>query len=787
MDLIVSWVAFPVLLLGLCLGCGLLVAALARVAIPGALLPACGLAAIVIAGGGLTLADATAELTVPAVVGMALAGAWLGGRVALRRLDLVALVVAAVVLAVFAAPVVLSGEATIAGFIRLDDTATWLALTDRVIEHGRSLEGLAPSSYEATLAFNLGDGYPIGAFVPLGVSGSVLGTDIAWLIQPYIAVLAAILALSLWSLAGSLTEARSWRALAAILAAQSALLYGYGLWGGIKEVAAAMLIATAAALAGQASAASGGARRLVPLGLVAGALVGVLTAGALIWLAPILAGAALATVRARGRARAGRDALGFAAILTLAVLPALVSGGLLPPTSSPLTDDAAQGNLIGSLAIEQGVGIWPSGDFRLSPQAEPLVYALIAIAVSLAAVGIAAAIRARARGPLLYLAGSVAGCLVILALGSPWVDAKALATASPAIPFAAIAGAAWLARAISSPLGRLAAVAVAVGILWSNVLAYRDVNLAPRDQLLELERIGELIAGDGPALMTEYEPYGVRHFLRGADPEGISELRRREIPLREGRLVEKGFAADTDAIDPTALGIYRTLVLRRSPAQSRPPAAYELIWQGDSYEAWQRRAAPTTLGPRIALGGRHDPYAKPECGEVRTLAEQGGLVGARGSQRVIVPLSRASYPSAWATGGSRDSPRPEGAGTIAAAVEIARPGSYELWLEGSLRPAVETFVDGRPAGSVRHRLNNLGQYVSLGSARLDPGEHEVEIRIAGADLAPGSGGVADVVGPLVLSGGEAADTRLVRVDAASPERLCGREWDWIELAKQSGG
>ena len=77
--------------------------------------------------------------------------------------------------AVYAAPIVLSGEPTIAGFIKLDDTATWLALTDRIMEHGRDLGGLAPSTYEATLHFNLGDGYPIGAFVPFGVGAELLG------------------------------------------------------------------------------------------------------------------------------------------------------------------------------------------------------------------------------------------------------------------------------------------------------------------------------------------------------------------------------------------------------------------------------------------------------------------------------------------------------------------------------------------------------------------------------------------------------------------------------------
>src|SRR5262245_16335435 len=77
--------------------------------------------------------------------------------------------------AAYPVPIVPAGQATFAGYIRLDDTATWMALTDRVMEHGRSLGGLEPSTYEATLSFNLGDGYPIGVFLPLGVARALVG------------------------------------------------------------------------------------------------------------------------------------------------------------------------------------------------------------------------------------------------------------------------------------------------------------------------------------------------------------------------------------------------------------------------------------------------------------------------------------------------------------------------------------------------------------------------------------------------------------------------------------
>ncbi len=74
MDLLLSWVALPVLLAVLCLGCGLAVEALVGSRAPGALLPGLGLATIIVVGQFLTLSDATAFLATPAVVVVTVAG-----------------------------------------------------------------------------------------------------------------------------------------------------------------------------------------------------------------------------------------------------------------------------------------------------------------------------------------------------------------------------------------------------------------------------------------------------------------------------------------------------------------------------------------------------------------------------------------------------------------------------------------------------------------------------------------------------------------------------------------
>src|SRR5947209_9119146 len=239
MTLLACWLLFPLVLGLLSVGCGLLLERVADARLPGTLLAPAGLAVIIVVTAFATMTDATAELAVPAVVALAVAGFALSLPWRERRLDRWALAAVAAAFAVYAAPIVLSGQATFAGYITLDDTATWLAMTDRVMEHGRSMAGLAPSSYEATLANYLAVGSPVGSNLPLGLGGKLVGQDIAWLFQPYLAFLGAMLALGAYELAARLVASRALRAFCAFVASQPALLYAYSLWSGIKEMAAA--------------------------------------------------------------------------------------------------------------------------------------------------------------------------------------------------------------------------------------------------------------------------------------------------------------------------------------------------------------------------------------------------------------------------------------------------------------------------------------------------------------------------------------------------------------------
>ncbi|HET7510307.1 MAG TPA: hypothetical protein VFJ65_08685, partial [Solirubrobacterales bacterium] len=574
MSMLVAWVVYPLVLGLLCGGLGLLVDLLTGRRLPGTLVLPVGFAAMVVVGEFTTATDATAELTMPLILGLAVAGAGLSLPWRFGRPDRLAVGIAVAVFFVFGAPVIFSGDPTFAGYIKLDDTATWLAMTDRVMEHGRSIAGLEPSSYHATLEFNLAGGYPIGVFVPFGTAQKLVGGDLAWVFQPYLSFMAALLSLGLWEIFGFVRR-RPWLAFAAFIAAQPALLYGYALWGGVKEVAAAALVALGAALAPAVVRRGAQLRDVVPLGIVTAAIVGVLSPGGAAWLGPLLLVVAVLALQRFGTRGGLIRAVAFVVLLVVLTIPVLTSG-IVPPTSKPLVGSNGEGNLLGPLNPLQVPGIWPAGDFRVDPNGTVITAVLVGLGILAGLLGLWALWRRRATAALLY-ATALITCAVIVIFGSPWAGGKALATAAPVGLSLAVAGALAVLR-LDRLTGTLLVVVVAGGVLWSNVLAYGGVDLAPYGQLHELEQIGNRFAGEGPALMTEYNPYGARHFLRKLQGEGVSELRNRPIPLAErgagGEVeeVEKGYSADTDELEPAGLFQFRTLVLRRSPVRSRPPA-----------------------------------------------------------------------------------------------------------------------------------------------------------------------------------------------------------------------
>ena len=243
MQVLQAWILFPALLALLALGWGLLVEWLSRVRLSGPLVLPVGLAAIIVVTRAAMWLDLTAELGAPLAAVGAIAGLVLGRR-RLRpaRLDRWAAVAGVVVFLVFAAPIVLSGSATFAGYTILGDTAVHFVLADHIGEHGTDLAGLPPSSYRTTLEAYFASGYPLGAHAALGAARQFAFLDVAWAFQPFLAFVAAMLALTLVGLLRGTVRSPWRRAAVAALAAQPALVYAYAMQGSVKEIVTLWLV-----------------------------------------------------------------------------------------------------------------------------------------------------------------------------------------------------------------------------------------------------------------------------------------------------------------------------------------------------------------------------------------------------------------------------------------------------------------------------------------------------------------------------------------------------------------
>ena len=785
----IAWVVFPLVLGALSLGCGLLAERVAGVVVPVPLLLPLGFAVISVAAQFAVMNGSIAQLATPLIVVLAAIGIGLSIPWR-RRLDGWWLVAAAGVFLIFAAPFVLSGGSTFGGYIKLDDTATYLAMLDRAMQHGYQTAGLPPSTYEATLNTSLAYGYPLGSVLPLGVGRALVAQDAAWLWQPYLTFLAALLACGLYQLVAGLVRSHRLRALVAFVGAQAALLYGYALWGGVKELAVAFLVVLLAALVPRAVMDGGGVRAVVPVAVASAALLGVLSLGGAVWLvAPIVALAVLSW-RSNGWRRGALTAVALAALATALAIPSLVVAGRWLARAGAYTSASELGNLAHPLSGLQAFGIWPNGDFRAPPRTVDVVDIMVVIVAAAVLLAVALALRRRAWELPIALAAAAFSCAIYVGAGSPWIGGKTLASASPIVLAAALAGAAAFFETGRRVEATVVAGVIVVGVIWSNVLQYHDVDLAPGSRLAELASIGDRFAGQGPTLMTEYESYGVRHFLRAMDAEAASELRRHPVYLRAGGVADTGVSPDIDELALASVLPYRTLVLRRSGVASRPPSVYVPVWSGRYYQVWQRPSGASSIIEHLSLGSRLQPEAVPPCSEVMRLARlaaaKNGLVAAVERAPAIVIEPDGSPRPTLSFGAYGEDPKAvylTKQYSVATGFTTGTAGTYGVWIGGSFRAGVEVSVDGRRVGGLRDQLNWPGTFALLGSVLLGPGRHTLRFRYGGPDLRPGSGGTPPFgVGPFALSSAT-DDSPITYVRPANARTLCGKSLDWIEALR----
>jgi hypothetical protein len=789
---------YPCVLAVLCVGAGLLVDRCSGRFLPAALLIPVGAAALIAVSQLSTYAYVLASATPYVIAAVAIAGfalAW--GRVkglARRARGQLWLPVSSVLAYLIAlAPVIVAGRPTFSSYMALSDSAVHMIGADFLLRHGQHYAHLdLRNSYGQFINNYYGTSYPSGADTLFGGSARLIGLPLIWAFQPFNAFMLATGAGPAWLLARRMALDGPWAALAALSAVLPALVYAYELFGSVKEITALAMILTLGALVVlHRSWLLGAAHRAIPFALVLAAGVSALGVAFGAW--ALVGSAVLAFVLLRellsARTRPSRSLLpvaGSALVLVIAAWPTWinVSGSL--QVAQNIASTGNPGNLHSPLRDIQVFGVWLGGSYKLAPAGAALTatHALIVLTLIAAALGCVHLLRTRAYALAAWLALMLLAWLAVTRSVTAWAGAKTLMLTSPAVVLLAWGGVAAL-KGLPSRAGRaiaaaLLALALAGGVLASDAMQYHSSNLAPTARYEELASLNARFAGKAPTLFTDFDEYAL-YELRDLDVGGP------DFAYPPAALAASaggyGQPVQLDRVSPTALLAYPLIVTRRDPAASRPPSAYALLWQGSYYQVWGRRPGVQPALAHVALSGA----PALQCAVIRRLARSAPpaaqLVVARSPEVVSISLTRAAHPSGW--GHQRHGLVMKRAGRLSASFALPASGRWEVWVQGQIMPSVELSVDGRELASIGAQLSGnslVPDTVPPVSVRLSAGPHRLSLLRSGSTLSPGDGGSAVLDGIFLTPAGvDSAGT----LQHAAPSRwraLCGRSYDWIELA-----
>jgi hypothetical protein len=785
---LLAWVVFPALMLVLSLGAGLAVRrATGRAAVPALLVVPVGLATLVVLAGLFCYYASLAPLAGPACAVVGVLGLVLGRRtlrgVIQRRgrgFDLWAMSAAVGAGLIVAAPVVLTGKPGFTGYGHIVDISYQFDLAAHFANSGRSFPATASSAYQVVLNKYLGSGYPGGGQWTLGALSNLTPVDLSWLYQPFLAVLSAMSALSLYSLLGRVIRPRSWRALGAFIAAQPNILVAYVLAGGIKELSTSCFLLLSAALIAAVLPRVTPGRTLLAIPIAISATFASLSLTIVPWLGVLGAGVLLTVLLFQGdRVRVALASVEIAALAFLLSLPTYeASNKLLPLATGPGLLEL--GNLTAPVPAISAAGVWIVGDYRFPQLAHRGPSDILAVLILILAVcGLIFAFRRRAWSiAWLGIAGVVALYFVAHRYG-PWIQFKADTLTSPIALLLAFAGVGALMQ-ISGRVwvGAVPALVIAIGVLAGNALLYHDASLAPYARLHDLEQIGQRFAGQGPTLTPDFEE-DAEYYLRDDDQDSMVNGPRLELAPGVNRATEPGstWVYDLDEYPLKFVESFHTIVMRRSPLASRPPSNYRLVYLSSYYEVWQRVESPTTVSAHVPFKETPGASNAAACQSVATAARRAGpaaQIAYMPSPKYVLlgdttlTLSRA-FPKA---GGVIIATGP---GSASQRINTAA-GHYDFFLSGSFGRPVNVSVDGRHVGTAAYQESYPGEWLLIGSRSLSGGSHRFQITRGGVSLHPGNGNGLDAftrtIGPLVIIPTGAALPALRYGSVRTFARLC---------------
>lgn len=784
------------------MGLGLLAERLARARLANALLVPLGYCVAVIVCLGVYTLGVGDTVLLPVLCVLVASGFLLARHELPGRLNVgwpLAAGVAAYLL--FDLSVIATGHWTFTGYRLEDDIAFELLLARHLQEYGTSIGPLAPSTAKSFIVSFLSTGYPLGAQSYLGALGGLLHAELASIWQGYLSSLAGVGAMAAATLSGRTMDRRV-AAVVGLLTMAAALTYQYAMQGSIKEFGTAVAVLCALALIRFAILELRGVASAVIVAIALAAVLATYNAAGVPYVLALAGTALVASMLVHRRLPAHEwlrpTAVGILVFGVLAAPALKTLGKFFEVATGGFTGSSASapplGQLLRPLPLSEVVGMWLQGDYRVKVAAglagDAEVLATIAI-LALFALGSLHAVRKRE--PAVPIGAVTMGLvlLIVYPRAIPYAQAKLLAIASPVVVLGAAQGVAAIRARRLLPVALLAGAGLAVGVLMSDALAYHHDPVAPTTRLIAMREVGHFLGDRGPVLVSEFDEFA-KYFAYPA-PLWVGA----EYPSPENLVLRNpgglyGQSFDLDAETLSFVESFPYILIRHSPAESRPPANFRLVYSNSFYEVWKRTSSLQVLA-HLPEQQQYTAYAPVSCSQLQAMVRKApvgsSLVLAQSPQAIGYDVLHATVRSTgWIEDPEPYTPDavvPLTPGSAGELVQVPRAGTYQVWVQGSFPRSMRVTLDGRTVGSV-DGWNTPGEWMQAGTVNVSAGEHALDIFRGGGGLTPGDGGTGNdggkgEIGHVELLADQSE--RLSTVALGAWRRLCGVQADWVEMVR----
>ena len=105
-----------------------------------------------------------------------------------------------------------------------------------------------------------------------------------------------------------------------------------------------------------------------------------------------------------------------------------------------------------------------------------------------------------------------------------------------------------------------------------------------------------------------------------------------------------------------------------------------------------------------------------------------------------------------------------------------------MWLQGTFSRRLIVRINGRVVGTIHRQIGTAGQFLKVGTVRLQAGEQRVDIVRPDSFYAPGNAVGGELLGPLVLVRGDSPPAG--RRDRSGPGTLAVRQEARVDRDRQ---